>query len=117
MTQSRLVDGAGEDLFTAGNPGVVQQPGMGTPAHSTVAVGVASTAVVGANVARRYLMLANDSDTVLYVQLGGVATVNGGIRVNVGAALEWHGSSNYTGAVTAIHGSTGTKALLVTEGV
>ena len=90
-----------------------------TPAHSAVAVATTSTSVLASNANRLYLLLVNDSDTDIYINLGGAAVASQGIRINAnGGSYEMNaGSGNvYTGAIHAIHASTGTKTLLVTEG-
>ena len=68
----------------------------------------------------RIALLVNDSDTAIYLKLGADAVANQGIRLNAnGGSYEMsrlHGNL-YVGASNAIHGSTGNKVLLVTEGV
>ena len=90
----------------------------GTPSEPTpIAVAVTSTSVLAANASRKYLQLINDSDTTIYLSVdGGAAALNTGTRLNAnGGSIVF---DNYipVGTVNAIHGSTGTKTLLVTEG-
>lgn len=82
-------------------------------------VATASTAILAANPNRLYLLLVNDSDTPIYISLGGTAVVDQGIRLNqLGGALEMSQKEGnlYRGLVNAIHGGTGTKRLLAIEG-
>jgi hypothetical protein len=95
--------------------------GYGSAAHGTAGVGTATGTAVPANDNRKYLLLINDSDTTMYLSLdGGAAVVNEGIRVNSGGSsygMSFKGGDLFTGVITAIHGGTGTKKLLYTEGV
>lgn len=89
------------------------------PTAIPVDVATTSTAVLAANPNRLYLLLVNDSDTPIYVSLGGTAVVDQGIRLNqLGGALEMSQKEGnlYRGLVNAIQGGTGTKRLLVIEG-
>ncbi len=91
-----------------------------TPTHTAVSVAVTSTAALAANANRLYVLLVNDSDTTIYIKLGAAAVANQGIRLNAsGGAYEISKKAGnlYTGAIYAIHGASGTKVLLVTEGV
>lgn len=73
-----------------------------------------STPVVDANSYRTELNLVNDSDTIIYLRLAGSgALMNKGIRLNADGGS--YSSERYDGPVCAIHGSTGTKNLCVTE--
>ena len=93
-------------------------PTVTTINHKAVTIGAVSTEVRVANTARRYLLLVNDSDEVMYVALGTTAAANTGIRLNAsGGSYELgHAIGNlYLGAVNAICAS-GSKKLLVTEG-
>lgn len=99
--------------------GVVVSKAM-TPAHSQVDVGATSTSMIGANASRRYLLIINDSDTVIYLNLtGAAAVVNRGVRINANGSNYEMSATNENlviGAITAIHGGAGNKSLLVTEG-
>lgn len=88
-----------------------------TPTHSIVEVGVANTLVLDANPNRKYLLIANNSDTDMYINLEGDAVVGQGIPLNKGGNYQM--SSNYisVGAINAIHNGVGNKQLLVTEGI
>ncbi len=91
-----------------------------TPTHSVVSVATSTTQVLAANANRVHALFVNDSDTVIYVMLGAAAVLNQGIRLNPGGGayeLSLKMGNLYTGLVNAIHGGTGTKALLVLEGV
>lgn len=87
--------------------------------HTEVTVDTSSTAVLSANSARRYALFINDSDTTMYLNLGGTAAANKGIRLNAnGGSYEMTaGLENvYQGTITVICSAT-PKTLLVTEGV
>ncbi|MHB1132995.1 MAG: hypothetical protein ACYC4L_11460 [Chloroflexota bacterium] len=89
-----------------------------TPTPVDVATG--STAALAANTNRLYALFVNDSDTPIYLALGAAAVVDEGIRLNqLGGAYEMTKKEGnlYSGAVNAIHGSTGVKRLLCLEGV
>lgn len=91
-----------------------------TCTHTTVAVASADTAVLTANAAALYRIFINDGALPLYLGLGVAAVANKGIRVNAnGGNYEMAAALGnlYTGAVNAIHSSTGTVAILVTQGV
>ena len=87
-------------------------------AHSAVGVN-GDTLVRAANTNRRYLLIVNDSDTVIYLNLTGAGVVNQGIRLNAsGGTFELTPASGmHTGAIRANHGGGAVnKLLLVTEG-
>ena len=90
-----------------------------TPTHAAVNVTTTSAVVKAANNDRKYLLLINDSDTVIYLKLGVAAVLNEGIRLNGnGSSYEISESKGdlYTGAIYGIHGGSGNKVLLITEG-
>jgi hypothetical protein len=89
-----------------------------TAIHTVVNVTTASTSVLGTTRGiRSLLILQNDSDTTIYCNLtGGVAVVDEGIRLNAAGGTLFMDTVVPTVPVTCIHGGTGTKALLVTEG-
>jgi len=91
-----------------------------TPTHTAVVVTTASGIALAANANRLYALLINDSDTVIYINLGATAVANQGIRLNAGGGsyeMSKKLGNLYTGVINAIHGGTGDKTLLVTEGV
>jgi len=91
-----------------------------TPTHSAVTVTSTTTQALAANANRKYVLLVNDSDTAIYIKLGAAAVANEGIRLNAnGGSYEMSnlGGNLYAGAINAIHGGSGNKTLLVTEGV
>ena len=97
----------------AGSPGIIN-----TPAHTAVTVGSSSTAVLSASETAAYRLMVNDSDEVIYINLGGTAAANTGIRLNAsGGSYEMSvaGGNWFNGAITAICAS-GSKKLLVTQG-
>jgi len=91
-----------------------------TPTLAVIGVGVASTAVIAANVNRLYALVVNDSDTTIYLSLGAVAIVGSGIRINAnGGSYEMSAKLGnlYTGAINGIHGGAGAKDVGTVEGV
>jgi len=85
--------------------------------HETVTVGNTTTAVLAQNQKRRYLLLQNDSNEVIYVAFGKPAVLNEGIRLAAsGGQFEMIGDSGIYGQ--AINGicTSGSKDLLVTYG-
>ncbi len=93
---------------------------ISTMTHSVAAIGTSSTQVIAANSSRLYLLIVNDSDDEIYINIaGGSASLNQGILLNgKGASYEISSACGnlITGAITGIT-ATGTKNLLVTEGV
>lgn len=90
-----------------------------TMAHTAPSIGVATTAALAANANRKYALIINDSDTVIYLKIGAAAVLNEGIRLNAqGGSYEMSvGYGNLdTRAINAIS-SVAAKVLLVTEGV
>lgn len=58
-------------------------------APTSATVGVATAEAVAANGERKYLLLVNDSDSVIYLGVGFDAVLNKGIRLNAnGGAFE-----------------------------
>lgn len=87
--------------------------------HTAVNVTTSSTEVIAAKSNRGFLLIVNDSDTIIYCNVGAAAVLNEGIRINSnGGSFEMsRGSRNIdTRAVNCIHGGTGNKVALVTEG-
>lgn len=89
-----------------------------TPIHTVVNVTTGSTAVLTvARGVRSLLILQNDSDTTIYCNLAGAAAVaNEGVRLNASGGTLFMDAVVTPTTVTCIHGGTGNKALLVTEG-
>jgi hypothetical protein len=84
--------------------------------ESAVAVGTSSTEVVPANADRRFLLLINDSDTVIYCSLTGTAAVvNQGTRLNANGGNLLLDTAVPGTAINCIHGGAGNKTLLRTE--
>lgn len=86
--------------------------------HTAVSVGNTSTAVLSHDDYRRYVLLQNDSDAVLYLKFDGAAAVmNEGFRLGIGEKIEFSGLLNNAVAPTleirAIS-AVGSKNLLVT---
>lgn len=90
-----------------------------TYAHTAVNATTSSGEVLASNAARKYALLINDSDTVVYLKVGAAAVVSEGIRLNPnGGSFEISAApgNRATGAINAIHAGSGNKAVLVTEG-
>ena len=94
----------------------VHEPGRGTGTQSTYAVTTASAVGIAAN-ARRYLLIQNNSDEDVFINLtGATVTVANGFKIAAsGGSLELH-TWVPSGAITAIHGGSGTKTLTYMEG-
>lgn len=90
------------------------------PLPSAVTIGSTSTLVLAANSNRKYALFQNDSVETIYIQQGRVAALNTGIRLlpNGTGSYEMSGKYGnlYKGAIYGIC-SSGSKTLLVTEGV
>jgi hypothetical protein len=87
--------------------------------HTPITAAVNTTAALAANANRKYALLVNDSDEVIYIKLGAEAVLNQGIRLNAsGGSYEMSNSIGNltTGAINCISTSGG-KILLATEGV
>lgn len=82
----------------------------------------ATTTAVSARDTRRILVLINMSDTAISCKFGQAAVVSEGIVLNpTGTAGQAGGSIFFdvavpTGALNCIHGGSGSKAVLITEG-
>jgi hypothetical protein len=121
--KSRYVDlgsGVYALLVATADSGLIPDAAELTLVHTAVNVN-GSTAVLAANANRRYLLIVNDSDTVVYLWLrASAAAANRGIRLNAsGGSFEMTPQSGmYTGAILANHGGGAVnKLLLITEGV
>jgi hypothetical protein len=114
------VDTDGDEKFTDANPATVKLSGsIATMTHTSVTAAVNTTAALAANANRKYALLVNDSDEVIYIKLGAAAVLNEGIRLNAnGGGYEMSNSIGNltTGAINCISTSGG-KILLATEGV
>jgi len=108
-----LVMAIGGTVVTTGSTAI-------TPTHTERLIN-GDTVVLVADATRRYALFINDSDTVIYLNLGGASAVNQGIRLNAnGGSYEMSAQCGnlYTGAVNANHGGGAVdKLLLVTTGV
>lgn len=86
--------------------------------HSTISVGATDTLVLAENQRRTYCLIQNDSDTTVYIKMGGGAAVVGqGIRlVPNGGSFEMsprNANLDMT-EIRGIHGAAGSKSLLLT---
>ena len=90
-----------------------------TLTHTAVTVGASTSSALAANASRKYALLVNDSDAVIYLKIGAAAVASEGIRINPnGGSYEMapaYGNLD-TRVVNAISSGAG-KVLLVTEGV
>ena len=87
---------------------------------ATANVTAASTTIVPENYGRVSLVIVNDSDETIYLSEGGTAVVGSGIRINAagGTYVESRADANHRifgGAITAIHGGAGNKAVTIME--
>jgi len=121
--KTRYVDMGGgvyAQLVATTDVGTTPEESDLTLTHTAVNVN-GNTTVIAANANRRYLLIVNDSDTVVYLWLqAGAAAVNRGIRLNAsGGSFELTPHSGmYAGAIRANHGGGAVnKLLLITEGV
>lgn len=78
-------------------------------------VGLASTLILDTNPSRFFALFVNDSDEVIYLNLGATATLHKGIRLSAnGGSFELNETKRYIGQISAIC-SSGGKKLLVLE--
>ena len=97
----------------------LEADGTVTMAHTPPSIGNTTTLALAANANREYAMFINDSDEAIYLELGDDAVMNEGIRLNAeGGSYEMSRKIGNldTRVVNGICAS-GTKVLLVTEGV
>lgn len=83
-----------------------------------VNVTVANGEALATSEDRKWALIINDSDTVIYCKVGAAAVLNEPIRLNAnGGSFEISPQlGNFaTGAINCIHGGTGNKVLLVVE--
>lgn len=93
---------------------------MLTVTHTAVTVTGTTGAALAANANRVYACFQNISDTDMFIKLGAAAVASQGIQINSGGSsyeLSRQTGNVYHGVVNVIHGGTGNKTLLVTEGV
>jgi hypothetical protein len=83
--------------------------------HQTVSVGNTATQVFGEDNVGGFMLLQNVSDADMFLSFTDDAALNAGIYLKAGATLLLD-SVVIDGALSAIHGSTGNKTLLVTIG-
>lgn len=94
---------------------IARPPVTTISATRNVAVANVSTLVLAAKADRHCVILTNDSDAVIYVQLGAAAVMNEGIRLNAaGGSVEINLMNLFTGAIYAICAAGG-KNLCVQE--
>jgi len=105
------------DVSTS-NPFPVIEIGTITPTHTNVRLS-GTGLLIAANTNRKYLLIVNDSTVVYYINLGNVAGLNEGIRLNAnGSSYEMSAQSGnlYTGAIYGIPSSGANQNILITEG-
>jgi len=82
-----------------------------------VDVTTTSAIILASNTKRKYALLVNDSDTIIYLGIGATAVVNRGIRLNSSGGSYEITSINLTKkAIYGIHGGAGNKRLTIIEG-
>ncbi|KKL57775.1 hypothetical protein LCGC14_2232050 [marine sediment metagenome] len=87
-------------------------------AHTTASMTNASAAALALNNDRKYALIVNDGAVDVYLNLGGTAVANQGIRVNAnGSSYEMSRNEGnlFDGVINGITAS-GTATLIVTEG-
>lgn len=97
-------------------PGSYDEPT--TFAHTQPSVTTSSTAVLAANDNRVYALIINDGAVEIYLNLGGTAVANQGIRVNANGGsyeISQRNSNLFRGAINGIVAS-GSATALVTQG-
>jgi hypothetical protein len=87
-----------------------------TATHTTVAVAVTSTVALAAKSNRTFVILENISDTNIDCSIGATAVAGQGIRLYASGGSLLLDAKYPTAAINCIHGGSGTKSLLVTEG-
>jgi len=109
---------AGADV-SAANPVPTTLTGSLANTHTTATITTASGTALAANANRKYALLVNNSDTVMYIKIGVAAVANQGIRLNAnGGSYEMLIGQNLDiRAINAVHAGSGNKVLLVSEGV
>ena len=93
---------------------------LATVTHASVNVTTASTEVIAANAARKYLLIQSNTNETIFLKFGAAAVANEGLlMLGRGSVIELSPAQGnlYRGAVNAIHAGTGNQAVLVTEGV
>lgn len=83
--------------------------------HKSVDIPSTGDVVVESSLSRRYLLIVNDSNAVVYLYCGQQGLDNTGIRLNADGG-QWEMNTPILCAVYAKHNKSGTKRLLVTEG-
>lgn len=85
--------------------------------EATGGVTTSSTTILAASASRKGGYIVNESDTDIWISLGGTATAavpSTKVRANGGTlSLVIDGKNTYTGAITAIHAGTGTKNVTI----
>jgi len=88
-----------------------------TAAKGAVNVTTSSTTILSTNNDRRYALIVNDSDTTIYLALGGAAVLNQGIQLNAnGGSYEINWTNLFRGQICGIHGGSGNKVVTKMEG-
>ena len=95
---------------------VISQPVTGIPVESVVSVGVSSGQVLATDPTRKFLLLQNDSNNIIYLSIGGnTAVVGQGQRLNANGGSLMLDQYVATSAVNAI-ATAASSNLLVTKG-
>lgn len=98
---------------------VLDRSAVSSVTESTGGVTTSSSSILSSNSSRKGGYIQNETDTDIWVSLGGTATTaapSSRVRAYGGTlSLIIDGKNVYTGAVTAIHGGSGTKNVTVVE--
>jgi len=92
---------------------------IGSCINDGVNVSTSSTLILAVNPNRKYALITNDGDNVVYLAFGSAAEMNKGVRMpekskNGQFEITWN--NLIVGAVYGIHGGSGTNRVLVVEG-
>jgi len=102
--------------LNADNLAAVMNNTNGTMVDTVSSITTTASVVLAANANRLWAKFTNDSDTVIYLHLGGTSScaVNKGVRLLAAAAnsFEIKLDNRYTGQITAISSATAKKLLI-----
>lgn len=89
-----------------------------TATHASVTAAATSTAALVANTDRKAVLFQNDSDEVLYLNIGGSASLNAGIRIPINGEFEMSlEKGNLSTAAITVISTSGSKNVTITEWV
>lgn len=85
-----------------------------------IGVTVGDARLLESNNLRKFVGIVNESDTTMYLALGSCATLNEGIRLGTEKGerqFELNWAKLYTGEIWGKHGQSGTKNVVLIEGI